>query len=223
MFNKKQALNLIITGGPNSGKGSQCEMLCKKYNLLHISTGDLLREKIAAGDKVGLEAKVYMDKGEYVPDAVIIKMLKNRIKEKDAKNGVLLDGFPRTKAQSDALDKLLKVTAVIYLEVDDETLIGRALNRRICSGCKKIYSAQTLNGKKKCASCGGEIIIRSDDNRDAMVKRLETYHKQTESLIEKYRSKTNKNGKCLLLTIDASKTIAEVDNEINKALSEFLK
>ncbi len=223
MFNKKQVLNLIITGGPNSGKGSQCELLCKKYNLLHISTGDLLREKIAAGDKVGLEAKVYMDKGEYVPDSVIIKMLKDRIKQKDAKNGVLLDGFPRTKAQSDALDKLLKVTAVIYLNADDETLINRALNRRICGNCKKIYTASMLNGKKKCDICGGDIVIRSDDNREAMVKRLETYHKQTESLIEKYRNKTNKNGKCLLITIDASTSIPEVDEEINNALSEFLK
>ncbi len=223
MFNKKQPLNLIITGGPNSGKGTQCALMCERYNLVHISTGDLLREKIAALDKVGLEAKVYMDKGEYVPDDVIIKLLKNRIKERDAKNGVLLDGFPRTKAQSDALDKLLKVTAVIYLEVDDETLINRSLDRRICKGCKKIFKASLLKGKKVCDSCGEELYTRSDDNREAMVKRLETYHNQTESLIEKYSKKTNKNGKSLLIRIDASKTIPEVDKEVEEKLMEFLK
>lgn len=222
-FKKKQPLNLIIVGGQGSGKGSQCEFMETRYNIPHISTGDLLRDNIARGTKDGLEAQTYMNRGALVPDEIVVRLLKDRLQQKDAKKGFLLDGYPRTKQQSDELDKITTITAVINLDAPDEVLIDRCLGRRTCSKCKKIYNISRLKNAETCEVCGGKLITRDDDTREAILKRLNEYHKQSEPLLKKYAPLTNKKGQSIVLNIDATKTIPEVDEQITRKLTEFLK
>lgn len=222
-FKKKQPLNLIILGGQGSGKGSQSEFISERYNIPHISTGDLLRENIARGTKDGLEAQTYMNKGVLVPDEIVIKLLKERLHQKDAKKGFLIDGYPRTKQQSDALDKIAKITAIINLDAPDDVLVKRLLDRISCSKCKKIYTKSKLTDVKNCAACGGKLIVRDDDKEEPILKRLSEYHQQSEPLLKKYASFTNRKGQSIVLNVDATKTIPEVDKDINQKLTEFLK
>lgn len=222
-FKKKQPLNLIILGGQGSGKGSQSEFISKRYNIPHISTGDLLRDNISRQTKDGLEAQTYMNKGVLVPDAIVTRLLKQRLKEKDAKNGFLLDGYPRTEAQSNELDKITDISAVINLEALDDVLIDRLLGRRSCNKCKKIYNIRTLKNTNKCEVCGSELITRADDTQEAILKRLNEFRLQSEPLFKKYAKQKNVKGQSKVLNIDATKTIPEVDDEITRKLTEFLK
>ena len=183
-------------GAPGSGKGSQCQWIAKFYNIPHISTGDIFRKNIKEGTALGKKAKEYMDKGELVPDELVIDLLKNRLEEPDCvENGFLLDGFPRTLSQAQALSYFLKakeseIDAVIYIDVDDSEIMNRALNRRTCSNpnCKAIYNISDNPPKKEniCDKCGSPLFVRDDDNEETVSKRLRVYHEQTEPLIKYY-------------------------------------
>jgi len=188
---------LIILGAPGSGKGSQCKWITKDYNVPHISTGDIFRKNIKEGTELGKKAKEYMDKGALVPDELVIDLLKSRLDEKDCvDNGFLLDGFPRTLEQAKALDEYLSsknitLDKVINLEVPDEEIMSRALNRRTCSNpdCKEIYNLKDNPPKVEgiCDKCGSTLFVREDDNEGTVSNRLKVYHSQTEPLIEYYK------------------------------------
>lgn len=187
---------LIVLGAPGSGKGSQCKWITKDYDVPHISTGDILRKNIADGTELGKEAKAYMDRGELVPSELVIALLKSRLNEEDCKTkGFLLDGFPRTVEQAEALDEYLKencisLDRVVNIEVPDEEIMARALNRRTCSNpeCKEIYNLRdnAPQVENVCDKCGSSLFIRDDDNEATVSKRLEVYHTQTEPLIKYY-------------------------------------
>ena len=188
---------LIILGAPGSGKGSQCKWITRDYDVPHISTGDILRKNIADRTELGMKAKEFMDKGELVPDDLVIDLLKNRLNEADCKEkGFLLDGFPRTVAQAEALDAFLKgngieVDKVINLEVPDSEIMSRAINRRTCENpeCKEIYNLRDNPPKVEgiCDKCGSNLYQRKDDNEETVANRLRVYHDQTEPLIEYYK------------------------------------
>ena len=192
-------MRLIILGAPGSGKGSQCKWITRDYNVPHISTGDILRKNIADGTELGIEAKSYMDKGALVPDELVVNILKARISESDCKEkGFLLDGFPRTIAQAKVLDEFLNsegvsIDKVINLEVPDEEIMSRAINRRTCENpeCKEIYNLRDNPPKVDgiCDKCGSKLFQRKDDNEETVKNRLEVYHAQTEPLIEYYSQK----------------------------------
>jgi adenylate kinase len=190
---------LIILGAPGSGKGSQCKWITKDYNVPHISTGDIFRKNISEGTELGKKAKEYMDKGALVPDELVIDLLTSRLDEADCvENGFLLDGFPRTLSQAEALAKYLEsksieLDRVINIDVDDEEIMSRALNRRTCSNpeCKEIYNMRDNPPKVEgvCDKCGAPLFIRDDDNEETVSNRLRVYHEQTEPLIKYYTEK----------------------------------
>ncbi|MBQ9279615.1 MAG: adenylate kinase [Clostridia bacterium] len=192
-------MRLIILGAPGSGKGSQCKWITRDYDVPHISTGDILRKNIADGTELGMEAKSYMDKGALVPDELVVNILKARISEPDCKEkGFLLDGFPRTIAQAQTLDAFLtaegvSIDKVINLEVPDEEIMSRAINRRTCENpdCKEIYNLRDNPPKVEgvCDKCGSKLFQRKDDNEETVKNRLEVYHAQTEPLIAYYSEK----------------------------------
>lgn len=189
-------IRLIILGAPGSGKGSQCKWIKEDYDVPHISTGDILRKNIAEETELGLKAKGFIDRGELVPDELVIDLLKNRLEEPDCKSkGFLLDGFPRTLAQAKALDEYLnengiKIDKVINLHVPDDEIMVRAINRRTCENpdCKEIYHMIYNPPKVEgvCDKCGSKLFIRKDDNEETVSNRLHVYHKQTEPLIQYY-------------------------------------
>lgn len=182
-------MNIIIFGPQGSGKGTQSGLIKEKYNIAHISTGDLFRENIKNQTELGKLAQTYINKGELVPDQVTINMLKDRISNPDCKNGFILDGFPRNLSQAEALEKIVNIDAVILLDLDRNVLINRMLNRRTCRQCAFITSLDWLNGKTVCPKCGGELYQRDDDVLEAINKRLENYDKQTTPLIDYYKNK----------------------------------
>ena len=187
---------LIILGDPGSGKGSQCKWITKEYNVPHISTGDIFRKNISEGTELGKKAKEYMDKGALVPDELVIDLLTSRLDEPDCvENGFLLDGFPRTLSQAEALSNYLtskgiQIDRVINIDVDDEEIMSRALNRRTCSNpdCKEIYNMRDNPPKVEgvCDKCGSSLFVRDDDNEETVANRLRVYHEQTEPLIKYY-------------------------------------
>lgn len=189
-------IRLVILGAPGSGKGSQCKWIKNDYNVPHISTGDILRKNIAEQTELGVKAKEYIDNGQLVPDELVIDLVKNRLNEDDCKkNGFLLDGFPRTIAQAEALDEFLNqdgisIDKVINLDVSDDEIMKRAIYRRTCtnSDCKEIYHLIYNPPKVEgvCDKCGAALFQRDDDNEETVSRRLVTYHKQTEPLIEYY-------------------------------------
>lgn len=190
---------LIILGAPGSGKGSQCKWITKDYNVPHISTGDIFRKNISEGTELGKKAKEYMDKGALVPDELVIDLLKARLDEADCvENGFLLDGFPRTLSQAEALSEYLDskgiaLDKVINLDVPDEEIMSRALNRRTCENpeCKEIYNMRDNPPKVDgiCDKCGAKLFVRDDDNEETVANRLHVYHSQTEPLIKYYTEK----------------------------------
>ena len=192
-------LRLIILGAPGSGKGSQCKWITRDYNVPHISTGDILRKNIADGTELGMKAKEYMDKGELVPDELVIDLLKARLDEPDCEErGFLLDGFPRTVAQAEALNEYLEgkgveIDKVINLHVPDEEIMSRAINRRTCENpeCKEIYNLKDNPPAVEgiCDKCGSKLFQRKDDNEETVTNRLHVYHKQTGPLIAYYNEK----------------------------------
>ena len=198
-------MRIILIGAPGSGKGTQAENIRQKYPIAHISTGDILRANVKAGTELGKNAKVYMESGKLVPDEVIIAMVESRLQEPDCKDGFLLDGFPRTKNQAEALDLILEkldilLDAVVQLDVDDETVVKRLTTRRVCKSCGEIYNILSKSAKIEgvCDKCGGEVIQRNDDIESVIRNRLTVFHEQTAPLIDYYRSKD------LLVSVDAA-------------------
>lgn len=187
-------LNLILLGPPGAGKGTQAERLQADFKLAHISTGDMLRKQVADGTKLGVEAKSYMDKGELVPDEVIIGMITERIEEADAREGFLLDGFPRNESQADALDAALRergrrLSGVLMIEVPDDEVVRRLTGRRVCvKNPSHIYHVELDPPKHEdvCDQDGSRLIQRDDDKEETIRRRLEVYHGQTAPLIDYY-------------------------------------
>ncbi len=212
-------MNLIIFGPPGAGKGTQASQLSVKHEISHISTGDMLRTSVKEGTELGRVAKSYMDKGELVPDSVVIGIIKDRIVKPDSRGGFLLDGFPRTISQAEALDKMLdkehlRIDCVISIEVDDEEIVKRISGRRVCEKCGAmyhiIYDPPTNMGY--CNKCGGALYTRDDDNEDIVRTRLKVYRSQTEPLKGYYK----KSG--ILKRIDGVGTVKDIFERIEKIL-----
>ena len=179
-------MNLIFLGPPGAGKGTQAVRVCEQLGIPQISTGDILRRAIKNETPTGLAAKSYIDKGQLVPDSVVIDIVRERLVQDDCKNGYLLDGFPRTVAQAEALEGFAKIDAVVDIDVSDEKLVARLSGRRVCLSCGGTYHVSQLNGSMTCAKCGNELIQRADDKAETVLSRLTVYHAQTEPLIDFY-------------------------------------
>ena len=184
-------MKLILLGAPGAGKGTQAEVICKHLGIPAISTGNILREALKSGTEMGLKAKAFMDAGQLVPDEIVIGIIKDRLAEEDCKNGFILDGFPRTIPQAEALDASgVVIDRVIDIEVPDEKIVTRMSGRRVCEKCGKTY--HTINKPSKiegvCDVCTGALIQRKDDHIDTVKTRLETYHKETEPLKDYYEA-----------------------------------
>ena len=205
-------MNVILLGAPGAGKGTQAVRLAEKYNIPHISTGDIFRSNIKGQTPIGIVAKSYIDKGQLVPDEVTIQIVKERLEKEDCQNGYLLDGFPRTVSQAEALDTFSKVEAVVNVDVPLNKLLKRITGRRVCAKCGESFHVDYLNGKTDCAKCGAELIQRADDNEETVASRLEVYEKQTAPLIEYYAQKG------VLLTVDGDGDIEKVFNSICEKL-----
>lgn len=212
-------LRLILLGPPGAGKGTQAAGIVKKYQIPHISTGDIFRKNIKEGTELGKKAKEYMDKGLLVPDDIVVAIVKDRLMENDCENGFLLDGFPRTVAQADALDtelnKLgLSLDKVINIDVSKDLLIDRAVGRRICRDCGATYHVKFNPPKSEniCDVCGGELYQRKDDTEETVTKRIEVYLEQTKPLIDYYKEKG------ILVEINGEKSIDEVFSDIVSSL-----
>ncbi|MDR2443109.1 MAG: adenylate kinase [Deltaproteobacteria bacterium] len=189
---------VILLGPPGAGKGTQAEALTQKYGIPHVATGDIFRANLALGTPLGLEAKGYMDQGTLVPDELVVRLVADRLSQPDALKGCLLDGFPRTVAQAEALEAFLaqaspprSIDACLLLEVPDEELEKRLTGRRVCRGCgaswHTIFSPPPVDNK--CPSCGGEIYQRADDSLETIKNRLAVYHAQTKPLVAWYQRK----------------------------------
>lgn len=197
-------MKLIFLGPPGAGKGTQATGVSTKLNVPHISTGDMFRSAIKNETKTGLEAKSYMDKGQLVPDSVVIDMVRERLAMSDCENGYLLDGFPRTVEQAEALEIISSPDAVVNIAVADEKLLDRLTGRRVCGKCQGTFHISKLADEKVCPVCGGELIHRDDDKPETIKKRLQVYHDQTAPLIGYYTG----NGK--LKTVDGDNRPEEV-------------
>lgn len=208
-------MNIILLGAPGAGKGTQASKISQAYNLPHISTGDIFRENIKNQTPVGILAKSYIDKGQLVPDEVTCEIVEERIECDDCKNGYMLDGFPRTIAQAEALDKMAKIDLVINIDVDFSLLMDRLCGRRVCKNCGESYHVSRLNGETKCARCGGELYQRKDDNPETVRRRLEVYNAQTAPLIEYYTKKG------LIFNVVGNTTPEDVYQEVSKKLDSI--
>jgi adenylate kinase len=205
--------NIILLGAPGAGKGTQAALIADEYKVPHISTGDILRRNIKEGTPLGLQAKSYIDAGGLVPDEVVIGLVENRLKEADCNNGYILDGFPRTIAQAEALDKVANIDLAINIDVPFETIIERLGGRRVCV-CGETYHVSMLNGETTCRKCGKPLFIRDDDKPETIKKRLDTYEKQTQPLIDYYRAQ----GK--LADVKAVNSIEENFAAVKKVLND---
>ena len=184
-------MKLILLGAPGAGKGTQAEKICDKLNIPAISTGNIIRAALKEGTEMGLKAKSYMDAGDLVPDEVVIGIIKDRLKESDCNNGFILDGFPRTIPQAEALETMgINIDRVIDIEVSDEAITDRMSGRRVCAKCASSYHMLYKQPKVEgvCDKCGGELIQRKDDHPDTVQKRLVEYHAQTEPLKDFYKN-----------------------------------
>ena len=182
-------MNIIFLGPPGAGKGTQAQRICAALNIPQISTGDILRRAIKEQTPTGLKAKAFIDAGQLVPDEVIIDIVRDRLQQADCQNGYILDGFPRTVPQAEALDGFATIDSVIELDVADEALVKRISGRRVCLNCGATYHVSRLNGETKCAACGEELIQREDDKEATVYNRLKVYHSQTAPLVDYYTAK----------------------------------
>jgi adenylate kinase len=212
-------VRLILLGPPGAGKGTQAAGIVEKYNVPHISTGDIFRKNIKEKTDLGVKAKEYIDKGLLVPDEIVVAIVKDRLEEADCKEGFLLDGFPRTVNQARALDEALKnmevnLNEVVNINVDKEVLVGRAVGRRICKECGATFHIEFNPAKQEglCDKCGGELYQRADDTAETVSKRIEVYINETQPLIDYYKEKG------ILVTIDGQQDINKVFDDIVKAL-----
>ncbi len=205
-------MKLIFLGPPGAGKGTQAERIAERYEIAHISTGDMLRAEIRNATPLGAAAKAYIDRGELVPDEVIIGMVEQRIQADDCKNGFLLDGFPRTDAQADALGKLVDIDAVVDIEVPFDRLVARISGRRMCPDCGTAYHV-SYHSAPTCDKCGAVLYQRDDDKEETVHNRLVVYEAKTAPLIAYYRDRVK------LLTVDGDAAIDDVTESIVKGLS----
>ena len=185
-------MKLILLGAPGAGKGTQAEVICNHLSIPAISTGNIIRAALRAQTEMGCKAKDYIEKGLLVPDDVVIGIIRDRLAEDDCKNGFILDGFPRTVPQAEALDKMgVEIDCVIDLEVPDEKIAQRMAGRRVCAACGASYHTLYKQPKQEgvCDSCGGALVQRKDDEPQTVLERLRVYHEQTEPLIAFYRAK----------------------------------
>lgn len=199
-------MNIILFGPPGAGKGTQAEIICEKLSIPTISTGAVLREAMKNHTSTGLKAQSYIEAGKLVPDEIVTTIIKERIAEDDCKNGYILDGFPRTIPQAEALEAMgVRIDAVLNIEVPDEAIIKRLSSRRLCSVCGAPYSVlfNPTEDNIHCSKCGGELVTRKDDDPEVVKQRLDTYHSQTEPLKAFY------NERGLVRTVDGQNTIAE--------------
>lgn len=206
-------MNLILLGAPGAGKGTQAVRIAEKYGIPHISTGDIFRKNIKEQTPIGVTAKSYIDKGQLVPDEVTVEIVRLRLLEDDAKNGYLLDGFPRTLAQAEALDKIANIDTVINIDVDLDALSDRLTGRRVCSKCGESYHISTKKDED-CDKCGGKLMHRDDDKPETVANRLKVYTASTAPLIDYY----SKQGK--LVSVNGMNKIEEVFDEITEALKK---
>lgn len=212
-------MRLILLGAPGAGKGTQAVLLEEKFNIPHISTGDIFRSNIKNNTALGKKAKEYIDKGALVPDDVTVEIVKDRISQEDCKKGFILDGFPRTIPQAEYLDNAMAemgadIDYVIDISVTDDVIVRRLSGRRVCKSCGATYHVKSNPPSKEgiCDNCGGEVVQRDDDKEETILKRLKTYHDQTEPLIEYYKRK----GK--LVTVTGMDTIEKTTEELYNAL-----
>lgn len=217
-------MRIILLGPPGSGKGTQAKFISEKFSIPHISTGDIFRLHISQKSLLGLEAKSYIDKGQLVPDEVTIKLIESRLTEDDCKNGFLLDGFPRTIKQADALESLLKkidasVDSVVNIEVPSKNIIDRITGRRVCKNCGASYHIifNPSAVKDICDRCGGLLIQREDDKEGTVIKRLDVYNSQTKPLVRYY------DEKGLLRNINGDQDIAKVFKDICSILGSGIE
>ena len=202
-------MKIALFGPPGAGKGTQARFIVEKFNIPQISTGDLLRAQVRAGTDLGKTAKEYMDKGALVPDEIVIGMLEERIKEDDCKDGFILDGFPRSLSQAEALKNIVTLEGVVNIVVDESALVRRITGRRMCK-CGTTFHID-LNPPKTegtCDQCGGSLYQRDDDREDTVINRLEVYRSQTQPLVEFYR------GVGILKDFDGNRPIDEISNDI---------
>ena len=184
-------MKLVLLGAPGAGKGTQAEIISEKYNIPTISTGNIIRAALKNGTEMGLKAKSYIDAGNLVPDDVVIGIIKERLAENDCQNGYILDGFPRTIPQAEALDQLgFEIDAALSIEVTDEEIVKRMSGRRVCEKCGASYHTEYKKPEVEgvCNLCGGNLVIRKDDEPETVKNRLKVYHEQTEPLKEYYKS-----------------------------------
>ena len=207
-------MNIILLGAPGAGIGTQASKIQTHYNLLHISTGDIFRANIKGGTEIGKLAKSYIDAGKLVPDEVTCDIVKDRLNWDDAKDGYMLDGFPRNVFQATELDKFAEIDLCLNIDVDEALLMDRICGRRVCS-CGESYHVSTLNGATTCAKCGKELYQRADDNPETVKTRLDTYKSQTAPLIDYYRAQ----GKLATVT-SGEMSPDEVFGQIKKILDK---
>ncbi len=212
-------MKIMILGAPGAGKGTQAVILSKKLQIPHISTGDIFRSNIKNETPLGKLAKQYIDSGELVPDEVTVGIVKDRLSEPDCSNGFILDGFPRTIPQAEALDKILseigtKLDIVLNIDIEDDTIIKRLSGRRVCPECNTIYHVRSSENAREgiCGNCSAELIQREDDREQTIINRLKTYHIQTEPLISYYK------GKNILVEVKGAGQVSDTTAEIYQTL-----
>ena len=212
-------MRIVLFGPPGAGKGTQAAMIAGKYEIPHVSTGDIFRANIKEGTPLGKEAKAYMDSGLLVPDELTIGLVMDRLKEEDCREGYILDGFPRTMAQAELFEEALEkngnaVDIVLDIDVPDDVIVERMAGRRVCKNCGETYHIEHLPPKIHglCNLCGGDLIIRDDDRPKTVEKRLAVYREKTEPLIEYYEAKK------VLVTVDGTKDSLEVFRNIEAIL-----
>ena len=212
-------MKIIMLGAPGAGKGTQAKRIADKYEIPHISTGDIFRANIKNGTELGKKAKEYMDQGLLVPDELTVNLVIDRVSNDDCKNGYVLDGFPRTIPQAEALDNAVtargeKIDFAVNVEVPDENIINRMSGRRACLTCGATYHTEFIKPKVEgiCDNCGSTLVLRDDDKPETVKKRLDVYHDQTQPLIDYY------SGKNVLAEVDGTKIMDDVFADIVKVL-----
>ena len=211
-------MNLIIMGAPGAGKGTQSENISAKFNIPAISTGDILRSAIKNGTELGMQAQSFINAGKLVPDAVVIDIIKEHLATDACKNGFILDGFPRSIPQAEALDAMgVQIDAVLSLEVPDETIVTRMSGRRTCPGCGASYHVLYKPSAKAdvCDKCGADLVIRADDKPETVLNRLKTFHDQTEPVKSYYAAKNK------LICVVGQEEVADTTKLVFEALSKI--
>lgn len=210
-------MKLILLGAPGAGKGTQAEIISERLSVPTISTGNIIRAALKAQTEMGVKAKEFIDKGLLVPDDVVIGIVRDRLKEDDCKNGFILDGFPRTVPQAQALDDMgIEIDKVIDIQVPDEKIVQRLSGRRVCSGCGASYHLLYKKPEKDgvCNLCGAQLVQRTDDREETVLERLKIYHEQTEPLVEYYRKKNK------LVVVEGQEEVSDTTALTLKALED---